>query len=230
MEIPHSSVEIIPSLPAHTFDEFREKIGKVKGLVDTFQIDVCDGKFVPSVSWPMHPEDREQFERIVQGSEMLPYKGEIEFEVHFMAHNPELLLNDWMNAGVKRALFHVEAEHDFTELKKVAGSLELGISLLIGTPLSIIDEYVEDISVVQLMGIATIGVQGQPFDSRVLNSIREVKSRYPDLVIEVDGAVNADSAQSLIDAGATRLAPGSYVLNSADPKSAIHTLKTGLRL
>jgi ribulose-phosphate 3-epimerase len=219
-------IEVVPSLPSPTFEELEKKIGSVRGLVTGFQIDVCDGKFVQSTSWPMHPEDRPQFERIVRGEEQLPFKDDFDFEVHFMAHRPEMMIPDWIRAGVVRALIHVEAEHDFAACHAAAeGKIELGISLLIGTPLERIDEYIEHITVVQLMGIAHIGVQGQPFDPRVLDSIREVKRRYPDMTVEIDGAVNIQSAPQLVAAGATRLAPGSYVLSSADPKAAIEALK-----
>lgn len=218
-------IEVIPSLPALSFQELSTKIGKVAGLVRTFQIDIADGMFVPNRSWPMNPGDKTQFARLVKGIERFPHKNEMDFEVHFMAHNPEKLLPDWVRLGVIRALFHIEARHDFSTLRSVAGTeTELGVSLNIGTPVERIDAYIEHISVVQLMGIAKIGVQGQPFDERVLDMINEVKERYPNVIIEVDGSVNIDTAPALIEAGATRLAPGSYVLNADDPKSAIDAL------
>lgn len=218
-------IEVIPSLPALTFQELSAKIGKVRGLVKTFQIDVADGMFVPNRSWPMNPGDKAHFARMVRGEESLPHEDEMDFEVHFMAHNPEKLLPDWVKLGVVRTLFHIEARHDFSTLRLVTGdSVELGVSLNIGTPVSRIDAYIEHISVIQLMGIAKIGVQGQPFDPRVLDMIREVKERYGGVIIEVDGSVNADTAPLLVEAGATRLAPGSYVLNADDPKAAVDAL------
>jgi len=218
-------IEVIPSLPALTFQELSAKIGKVAGLVETFQIDVADGMFVPNRSWPMNPHDAAQFARMVKGDEALPHKNEMDFEVHFMAHNPEKLLPDWIKLGIVRAIFHIEARHDFSTLRSLAGdAVELGVALNIGTSISRIDAYIGHISVVQLMGIAKIGVQGQPFDPRVLDMIAQVKERYGDVIIEVDGSVNVDTAPVLIEAGATRLAPGSYVLNAEDPKSAIDAL------
>lgn len=220
-------VEIIPSLPANTFQELHTKVGMVRGLVSTFQVDVADGLFVTSRSWPMNPGDKAQFERIVKGQEKLPHADELEYEVHFMAHNPEKLLPDWVRAGVMRALFHPEAKHDFGELTAIAQKegIELGVSLKVGTPVSRIDPYREHISVIQLMGIKNIGTQGQPFAPEVIDMIQEVKERYPGVTIEIDGSVNADTAPELVRAGATKLAPGSYVLQSDDPKAAIKSLK-----
>jgi len=222
-----SMVEIIPSLPAQTFQELKIKTGLVRGLVSTFQIDVADGMFVTSRSWPMNPGDKEQFKRLVRGDEKLPFSDEIFYEVHFMAHNPEKLLPDWIRLGVVRAFFHIEARHDFSELSALAtkGEVELGVSLKIGTPIERIDQYMQNISVVQLMGIDAIGMQGQPFDERVIDMIRAVKARYPNVTIQVDGSVNRETGPSLVQAGASRLAPGSFVLSSDDPAAAIDTLK-----
>lgn len=221
-------VDIIPSLPAQTFQELEAKVAKVRGLVTAFQIDVADGLFVTHRSWPMNPGDKEQFKRLVRGEGTLPFMDELSYEVHFMAHNPEKLVSDWVRLGISRALFHVEARHDISELVSLANKheIELGLALKIGTPVERIEPYRKDISVVQLMGISSIGTQGQPFDARVLDMIREVKERYPHIPIAIDGSVNADTAPSLVTAGADTLAPGSYVLSSEDPQQALQALKS----
>lgn len=221
------TIEIIPSLPANTFQELKTKAARVVGFVSTFQIDVCDGMFVTSRTWPMNPGDKEQFQRIVRGEEQLPFADQIAYEVHFMAHNPEKLLSDWTRTGVVRAFFHIEARHDFGALVTVAkkAGIELGAALKIGTPIERLDSYVSELSCVQLMGIETIGIQGQPFAPQVIDMIHAVKTRFPNVTIQIDGAVNAETAPALVEAGASRLAPGSYVLLSEDPKTAVETLK-----
>ena len=221
------TIEIIPSLPANTFQELKTKVALVHGAVSAFQIDVADGMFVTARSWPMNAGDKDQFQRIVKGEESLPFADELTYEVHFMAHNPEKLLPDWVRAGVQRAYFHVEARHDFALLTALAkkSDVELGVALKIGTPIERLDAYIADVSCVQLMGIADIGVQGQPFDARVIDMITATKERYPNVTIQVDGSVNEETAPALIRAGAERLAPGSYVFSSDDPAAAIETLR-----
>lgn len=222
-------IEVFPSLPALSFAELKTKIEKVRGVVAAFQIDVSDGKFVPSRSWPLNEdaEDQARFARIVAGEEPLPCADDMKFEVHFMSHHPEAMLEDWIKAGIVRALIHVESDHDFAACVALAkGKIELGISLNVGTPLSRIDEYLEHITCVQLMGIDPIGIQGQPFVPAVLDRIREVHQKYPGVTIEIDGAVNMETAPRIVAAGATRLAPGSFVLNAEDPKAAVHALES----
>jgi ribulose-phosphate 3-epimerase len=76
------------------------------------------------------------------------------------------------------------------------------------------------------MGIARIGSQGNPFDERVLERIRALKSLYPDLEVSIDGSVRAETLPSLIEAGATRFAVGSAILHAEDPEEAYRTLSS----
>jgi len=220
-------IEVIPSMPVQSFTELQTKLGIVRGLVKTAQIDICDGMFVTNRTWPMNPSDDAQFQRIVKGDEGLPYWEDFNFEVDLMLHNAEKVLKDWIHVGIVRALIHIETKHDFSACRALASDkIELGAAISLGTPIERLDEYIPYVDVVQIMGIAKIGIQGQPFDSRVIDAIKEVKKRYPDVTIEVDGAVNADTAPQMVEAGATRLAPGSYVLRSENPKEAVKALES----
>jgi ribulose-phosphate 3-epimerase len=173
----------------------------------------------------MNHGDDAQFQNFVRGREPFPYREEMFYEVHFMAHNPEKLIPDWVRIGARRFLFHIEAKHDFGAIRMAAGECELGVSVNIGTPLERIDNYIEHISVIQFMGIAKIGIQGQPFDPRVLDMLRKTHAKYPSVILEVDGAVNLETAPDLVAAGATRLAPGSYIFKADDPKQAAKDLQ-----
>lgn len=220
-------IEVIPSMPVRSFAELQANLGMLRGIVKTVQIDVCDGMFVTNRSWPMNPGDRVQFERIVQGEEALPFWEDFDFEVDLMAHTPEKIIPDWIRAGIVRALIHIETKHDFSACRAAAkDKIELGVAISLGTPIDRLEAYIPYIGVVQVMGIATIGVQGQPFDPRVIDAIKEVKERYPDVIIEVDGAVNRETAPGMVAAGADRLAPGSFILRSENPKEAVTFLSS----
>jgi ribulose-phosphate 3-epimerase len=72
---------------------------------------------------------------------------------------------------------------------------------------------------VELMGIDEIGRQGQPFDERVLQRIRDIKAKYPDLEVSIDGSVNEDTLPRLKEAGADRFVVGSAILNAENPEA-----------
>ena len=55
--------EIIASvLPFQTYDELKNKIASLRGIVSVIQIDFCDGIFVPSRTWPFLSGGFEDFE------------------------------------------------------------------------------------------------------------------------------------------------------------------------
>jgi ribulose-phosphate 3-epimerase len=108
---------------------------------------------------------------------------------------------------------------------EMSREVELGIALGLNTPITDITGYLEDIDFVQFMGIAQIGYQGEAFDERVLDRIREFHNAHPEVIISVDGGVNFDTAHLLAQAGAKRLVSGSAILKSANPAQAIAHLK-----
>jgi pentose-5-phosphate-3-epimerase len=85
--------------------------------------------------------------------------------------------------------------------------------------------YADSIDFVQVMGIAHIGIQGQPFDTKTLDTVSYIHATYPALEIAVDGAVNTETIQSLKDVGVSRFAPGSAVVKSIDPVASYKQLQ-----
>ncbi len=77
--------EIIPAvLPKH-YEDLKNKIALVRGVVPVVQIDICDGIFVPNITWPFmakaESNDEEfldndfdvHFRRILNEAEGLPF-------------------------------------------------------------------------------------------------------------------------------------------------------------
>jgi len=226
--------EIIPAIIPKSFSDLTEKLSLVTGLVPFVQIDVLDGKFTPEKSWPNIGGTDPDFIKIIREEEGFPYWEEIDFEVDLMVSDPEAVLQQWISAGAKRIIPHYESFKDesvvleFTqEFQNQYGgdgsftALELGIALNIETPSDVLEAIIENIDFVQCMGIARIGYQGEPFDERVLDKIREIHDRYPDLPISVDGGVNLSTASALVEAGATRLVAGSAIFGSDDIPATI---------
>lgn len=74
------------------------------------------------------------------------------------------------------------------------------------------------------MGIAHIGVQGQPFDERVLERITALRLAYPTLLISIDGSVSVDTVGRLAHAGADRCVSGSGIVKQERPGDAYEEL------
>lgn len=208
-------MEIIPAILPKDFNEVDEKSSFVVGLADTVQIDICDGKFVPSTTWPYKKRD-ESFEQIVKEERGMPSWEELDYEFDLMIKDPtEDDVRQWLSAGAKRIVLHAESSLDLTPVMNVLnGLVDIGLAVNIQTPLDVIEKYKDKISYVQFMGITKIGFQAQPFDPRVLEKIKECKEKYPELAIQVDGGVSLATAEQLSKAGADRLVVGSVLFGS----------------
>ena len=187
------------------------------------QMDICDGKFVPSTSWPMGRGDEGSVERILNEEEGLPFWEDLDFEFDLMVLNAHKKFDFFSRLGAKRMIFHLEAEteKDFKEFLEsldpyFKDNLEIGISINTTTDISKLDPFINLVDFVQFMGIENIGFQGEPFDERVLTQIKDLRKKYPEIKISVDGSVNENTAPLLIEKGADRLVIGSALLQSYD--------------
>ncbi|PIR57666.1 MAG: hypothetical protein COU71_02785 [Parcubacteria group bacterium CG10_big_fil_rev_8_21_14_0_10_38_31] len=204
-------VEIIPAILESDWREIENKINLVKDFSLWVQIDVSDGIFTPDTTWN-NPSD------LKTHLEASPPSEKISVEVDLMVKDPELVIVDWVDAGVRRVIIHIESTDDAGRAIKIAkeAGAETGLALNIDTPNEILDKYMTDIDFVQFMGIAKIGFQSQPFDEKVLHKIEGLRLRYPDAIISVDGGVNMKTVPLLAKVGVDRLVAGSAVYSSKD--------------
>lgn len=225
--------EIIPAILAKDFNDLRQKIANVVNVTRVVQIDVCDGKFVESHTWPMQAYDQESVNQIIGEDEGLPYWEHVDFEFDLMIKNAINQFDFFVKLGAKRLVFHLEAEdkknlQEFINLMDpyTRENLEIGIAINTKTEVEELLPFINSIDFVQCMGIERIGYQGEPFDARVLLQIKNLRELYPDLTISVDGSVNETTAPLLIEAGANRLIVGSALMRSFDVKSTMKELES----
>ena len=236
-------VEIIPAILPKDLDDLRDKMAQVSGLAPLVQIDICDGKFVPSKTWPYVKGGMDEFARIVAEDEGFPFWDSLDIEIDMMIRHPEEAVDEWVKAGAKRLVLHIESapnileiieklRNDYGTASNESFGLEIGVALNISTPneelFEILDMIDEDgnsiIDFVQFMGIDRVGFQAQEFDDKVLEKIGDLRNAYPNIPISVDGGVSFDNAADLISAGATRLISGSTIFESGDIAEAIHNM------
>jgi ribulose-phosphate 3-epimerase len=216
-------IEITPAILVKDFSELSEKLSKFVNITNLVQIDICDGNFVPSVSWPMQQKDSQGVERILNEEEGMPFWDSLDFEFDLMVKDAHKQFDFFSRIGAKNIIFHLEAENE-SEFKEFLESLDpylkdnisIGIAINTNTDINKLSPFINYIDFVQCMGISNIGFQGEPFDEKALEQIKNIKEKYPEIKISIDGAVNENTAPLLIKAGATRLVIGSALLNSFD--------------
>ncbi len=234
-------IEIIPAIMPDNYEDFASKATRVHGLAPLAQIDIMDGAFVKSKSWPYSEggtRKEPHFVALMAQDEGMPFWEELDYEIDLMIGEPEKHIDEWLPLGASRLIFHIESikdidlffAHDMWKdgARDIGGEkvVELGLAINPDTSLDAILPYIPKIDFVQCMGIARIGYQGQPFDERVLERVNALRVAYPNMPISVDGGVNMETAALLKQAGATRLVAGSAIFGAADVAEAIEALKS----
>lgn len=221
---------IVPAILPESFEHLREEVEHVKSAVKMVQIDVVDGMFAPTKTWPY--ENDGKWGDIVDQKEGLPYWEKIEYEVDLMVEDQIVAAKEWISAGVSRVIAHIESfdDEDVWELKGLCDNygVDLVLSLVPSTELSVLDPYLDDIKGVQFMGNDKIGYHGVELDEKVLAKISELRMKKPDLDIGIDIGVNEDTIPILFEAGVNRFASGSMVLESENPRDVIREVLEGL--
>lgn len=217
------SLSIVPSLPAASREQLETLLTALAGTVREFQIDIVDGQFVPPVSWPFT-----ELNPTAALATLAPWSQKFELEFDCMVTEPYQYLDTLVALGAKRVVVHLGSTIDYFRIigHAKAHAYRLGFAATADRPLAELETWIPDINFVQLMGIAAVGQQGQPFDVRTLSRARELRARHPDLEIAVDGAVNSATIPLLYAAGVNRFAPGSAVATAADPVRAYEALRT----
>lgn len=208
-------MEIIPAILPKKFSEIEEKIELIKGISNIVQIDICDGKFVPTITWPYWKTD-ENFEAIIREERGMPEWESINYEFDLMIDNPNADdARKWLSAGAEKIILHMESSKDLNPVIDVLhGLVEIGIAIGNQTPIEDLKKYIDKIQYIQVMGIRKAGFQGQKFENGALDKVKEIKNAFPNIKIQVDGGVNIDTAILLKDAGVDRVVVGSALFNS----------------
>lgn len=206
------SIPIVPAVIPESLAHVRETIARLT-FSKEIQLDLVDGKFVTTTSWPYEPA----------GAPM-DLKQELDqftLEIDLMVNEPIKAATTWLEAGADMLIFHVEslsveALKDFVE----HCDCTVGVAAHGDTTVATIAEYAEHADYIQLMGIREIGAQGQSFDETVIGRAEELRQMFPDKVIAVDGSVNAETIVRLKNAGVNRMIVGSAIVLQDNPKDA----------
>jgi ribulose-phosphate 3-epimerase len=210
---------IAPSLLASDFGNLRDDIIMVnESEADYFHCDIMDGVFVPNISF---------------GFPVLEYikkYAEKPLDVHLMIMNPQDYVKRYKEAGADILTVHWEACTHLHRIIEEIKSLEMkaGISLNPHTPVSLLDDILQDIDLVLIMSVNP-GYGGQKFIERSYSKIASLRhmcdEAKPDILIEVDGGVDLTNAGKLYDTGVNILVAGTTIFKADNPKKMIGDLK-----
>ncbi|MDP2651433.1 MAG: hypothetical protein Q8O98_02470, partial [bacterium] len=118
---------------------------------------------------------------------------------------PEELALLWAS----REAFSVIVHKITDNILNVRKNSKLGLGVEIHIPLDDITGDVSKVDFLHLMSISEMGAQGRPFEPKIFDRIREVKEKFPDMSISVDGGINKDNFEELGKAGVSKAIVGS---------------------
>ncbi len=210
---------ISPSLLAADFMNLKADIDMVNNSdADWFHLDIMDGVFVPNISYGLPVV--EQISKIAKKP----------LDVHLMIVDPDRYIEAFKKAGSDILTVHYEAcTHLHRTVQNIhSHGMKAGVSLNPHTPVSVLEDIIQDIDLVLLMSVNP-GFGGQSFIENTYTKIAKLKAliaeKNADVIIEIDGGVNTDTGKKLVEAGADALVAGSFVFNSENPTETIANLK-----
>ena len=205
---------VAPSILSADFLRLGEAIQMVEeSEAEWVHCDIMDGHFVPNISYgiPIVKAVRPATKKVV--------------DCHLMIEHPELYVEVFAAAGADMITVHQEAcVHLDRQVAQIHDlGCKAGVALNPATPVETLVDILHAVDMVLIMSVNP-GFGGQKFIPRALDKVRRLRALAPDLLIQVDGGVNAETGAQLVAAGANVLVAGSYVFGAAEPREAIHSL------
>ena len=147
-----------------------------------------------------------------------------------MIVEPEKWIDRLASIGVKIMNVHYEAcvhLHRTVQAIRQAGMMP-AVTLNPSTPVELLEDIIDDVDMVLLMSVNP-GFSGQKFIPNTINKLRRlrrmIKAHNADVIIQIDGGVNAQTGPILASEGANALVAGSFVFGSENPEHEISLLK-----
>jgi ribulose-phosphate 3-epimerase len=201
------------------FTKLADEVAAVEAAgADWIHVDVMDGHFVPNLTYGA----------II--IEALRRVTNLPLDVHLMVERPEFYIAPFADAGAALFTFHPESTiHVQRQLEQVrACGMRAGLALNPGTPLSFVDEIVNDLDMLLLMTVNP-GYAAQRYVPAATKKIARARRLLDDAGsaarLQVDGGISRETIGTAFKAGADTFVAGSAIFKAEDPRQAVQALR-----
>lgn len=194
---------IAPSLLAANFMDLNSEIKRINATdASWIHLDIMDGNFVPNLSFSPS---------LVGNIRSLTDKV---LDVHLMVLNPEIFLDELINAKVDYITIHSEILDNFNYKQFCAkcheNNISVGIAFNPDTEIKAYEKEILNFDLALIMSVVP-GCGGQKFIQKVLNKVPTIKAIKNDILIEIDGGVNDQTITTIKNYKIDSVVSGSYL-------------------
>jgi len=217
MRLPKpGTIEIAPSILDADFARLADEIATIESAgVKMVHLDVMDGHFVPNITVgpPVIAKLRACSNLVVDS--------------HLMISEPAKYAEQFVEAGVNHITFHIETDCQpqklIDRLHKLGATV--GICLNPETPVETIQAVAPHCDMVLVMTVHP-GFGGQKFMPEAAKKVIKVRQVVgPEIRIEVDGGIDAQTTPTVVSYGADTLVVGNAIFSKADRVAAINVIR-----
>ncbi len=209
------TVRIAPSLLSADFSQLGVEVTRLDAAgADFMHIDVMDGHFVPNLTiGPL----------VVKSLRRYTKKP---FDVHLMISPIDDMIDPFVDAGADIITIHPEAgAHMHRTVQRIKSrGVKAGVALNPATSLSVLDYMIADIDMILIMTVNP-GAGGQsfiPLLEKIASARALIRESGRDIMLEVDGGINAQTAREVAAAGADVLVAGTAVFKDGQDHYETH--------
>lgn len=211
----NKQILIAPSILAADFGNLSAECSAMEAAgADWLHVDVMDGHFVNNITFG--PDQVRAVRRAVG----LP------LDVHLMISEPARYFERFLDAGADILTFHIEAIAEpasiLSEIRR--RGKRCGLVLKPATPPEAVLPYLSYVDVVMVMTVEP-GFGGQSLQIELLEKFRVLRAAAPDLLLEVDGGINAQNVSQVTAAGCNVIVAGSALFGGTDYREKVATMR-----
>lgn len=193
---------------------------------DWVHLDVMDGHFVPNIT--MGPPIITSLRNAVPKDKPVNKKF---FDCHMMVSNPEQWVEEIAKSGGDQYTFHYESTKNPVELIKLIKSFNMKAACAIkpNTNVEVLFELAPYLDMALIMTVEP-GFGGQKFMANMMPKVEELRKKFPNLNIQVDGGLGKGTVEIAAEAGANVIVAGTSVFKADDPSKMIEYLRNEVQV
>lgn len=194
----------------------------VQAGADIIHFDVMDGHFVPNLT--VGPMILKSVRKIT----------DLPIDAHLMVDNPDMVLQDYIEAGANYLSVHVEVcRHLHRTVQRIKSlGAKAGVAINPHTPVASMGYILDEADFILIMTVNP-GFGGQTFIPSAFRKVAELDQMRKDhdlkFQIEIDGGIKVDNIREVSQAGVDIFVAGSSIFGSGDYAKTIAAMKAKLK-